>query len=405
MTPVIENIAKLECVIFCDLHDGGQLWSLPDHEMIECLNMYYDIMKSCMKDYFGVEIRGQEKETEDSSDTILCAFESVRMAVQFASAVHTKLLDVEWPQGLLKLRGMVIKDAGTEEDLCLYRGLRCRMAIDTIEQNTLFECIRRSTTIARYASGGHTLLSERSMQRLTAQEDQQTTKLDIAIQELQPIRVDGHNQQEQLVLVLPKRLSGRLYANLEGALPVMESALVNDLYQRLDTMQNTMDSVVRTKMRELDHEFYKLNSVMDLYKFVTKDNSDVTDNAYKELDKKHLALQTSLEVIRKETIGSMQKKMQQFEIEALKLNMAIISQFSMNKKRTTSKSPAPSPGREARSDSHTDIIVDDTSISGESALSVVRDHNAYMQKKLEELKKMQQQMEERINKQKENAAE
>jgi hypothetical protein len=461
MSPLVSSIANLRCVIFCDLHDGGQLWSLMDSEMIECLNVYYDIMKGCMKDFFGVEIKApvQENSTDEASDTIICAFESTRMAVQFASTVHTRLLNVEWPQSLLKLRGMVIKDAGTEEDLCLYRGLRCRMGMDIVEQDgSLFESVRRATIIARYASGGHTLLSDKCMKQFQFEEDKQKEKMDIVIQELSATHIDGVGHDEKMSLVVPKRLAGRLYAQIEeGKLPVMESALVNDLYARLDGMQNTMDSVVRTKMRELDNEFFKVNSLMDLFKQMTKEGTDVAEVSFKEMDKKHLALQSSLEVIKKETIANMQRKIQQFEIEALKLNMAIISQFSMGRKRGMSSvrgtsspmvsprnmedrmtprlnlnvdnvapsSPRPSPSS-PRPELSTKRFVEltpqgspivsprhvtsppmtpplspkPTSQDSETALSAVLDHNAYMSKKLEDLKKLQQQMELRMKKEK-----
>ncbi|KAL0491364.1 adenylate cyclase [Acrasis kona] len=393
MCSTVTSLCNLNCIVFCDSTDMGQLWSIPDQDAVDCLNVYYDTLKLCINECFGVELNSQNGQLESSSDTILCGFENLQNAIKFSQMVHLRLLSANWPESLLESPDNCLFDQDNDNTQYIFRGLRARIAVDVVQESK-FEAVRRATIIARYAAGGHTLVSKEAFNRLEPE-----IINSMYVQDLPEIEMEGLSEKECPKLVLPVKLCFRKYAFVENA---QESSLVDDLYKKLDSIQSTIDESIRTKMRDLDHEFFKMNSLVDLYN--AQQVGDSEKHQAEEVKKNILSLQTGLEVMRKESIGEMQKKIQSFEVEILKLDMSLLSANSIKKKRNGALSPR---GLDSPRNSPRGAVSPPTTskfkgfpevppLKTGSALNASKDYNAYMELKIEELKKTQQLMQERL---------
>jgi hypothetical protein len=371
-------------IVFCDLHGCSQLYELGfnnnQDDMVVCLDLYYSVLRDCLRQCMGVELTNfdlqnklskrlslddktreklnQSPENEESvpivktpsiSDTVICAFETTKQAVRFTLQVHLKLIEANWPESLLKLDGMLEmhqnSTAKHHQSLArqfLYRGLRCRMSVDSrTKDKSLLTTVKRATFLCRYAHGGQTLVTNDAWQVLQYEKealqtaDEQKTRT--LVQDLGTVEVDGFDKSERIRLLIPEKCKGREFQEFElNVFPVQQCSLMNVLDSNLERLQESVASQIRAKLQYLEETRYQLQGLARILETSVQNNqTNVIPTALKEFSERQSKLAVDIQAIKHEGVVNVQHKVKSIEKDLLKLSSQFLT-VQMKKRSTQS---------------------------------------------------------------------
>jgi len=380
MVPLLDDHCATDVfktIAFCDMQDSNQLYDLGlsgnQEDMVTSLEMYYQTIRDCLKQCGGVELTGfrvnkkqafnrvsliDQKATEEEylsetikgeaisslnkvtsiSDTIICGFETTKQAVRFSLMVHLKLVEVDWPETLLKLDGMSqshLTPRKTSDGFCdvyLYRGLRCRMAIDTRHSSkTLLATVKRATSLARYAHGGQTLITMDSWSSLQSEKDLQIfsqpeePRVRTLVQDLGETMIDGFQEPEKVLLIIPEKFKGREFLDV-GQRPIHQSNFMNILGYNLEELQEKIVNDVRLKLSQIEESKYHLQGLSKILEgIISSDNSSVTNSFMKEITERQSQLTEQIELVKTDGINSILQKVKIIEKDMLRLSSQFLT--------------------------------------------------------------------------------
>jgi hypothetical protein len=362
-------------IVFCDLHASDQLYKLGlsnnEGDMIRSLDIYYNVLRDCMKQCCGTEltnftinkkqgykrlslvdkIPAQElepivQETEapannlSISDTIICAFESTKQAIRFTLQVHLRLLEADWPASLLELDGMMVQYANAKKKNSfksfIYRGLRCRMAVDTkISSRSLLATVKRASFLARYTHGGQTLVTADTWQSLQIEKEvpsppTEEPRIRTLVQDLGDCVIDGFGHSEKIWLIIPERFKGREFKEV-GLFSLQQSSLINILCLNLEEIQYSILNDIRLRLAHAEEAKYQLQGLVKILEGTIGNNGNIFNSILKEFTEKQSIIIQEINSVKQTAIDNIQQKVKAIEKDLLKLSAQFLTAQNQRK--------------------------------------------------------------------------
>ena len=235
-------------LVFTDIKSSTALWDAYPVAMRSCIKIHNDLLRRHLRIIGGYEVKTE-------GDAFMVAFPTATSALCWAFAVQQALLKASWPTEILNsVHGQEIFDA---DGNCLYRGLSVRMGIHwgapvcepdpiTRRMDYFGPMVNRASRISSVADGGQITVShdfiseiERILERYaesdrtgsvdsndTVQTDgdgfapriradlRSLTQQGFEVKELGERKLKGLENPENIYLMYPYILSGRLNAQL-----------------------------------------------------------------------------------------------------------------------------------------------------------------------------------------------
>lgn len=107
-------------LVFTDIKNSTVLWETYPVAMQSAIKMHNEVMRRHLRIIGGYEVKTE-------GDAFMVAFPTVTSALLWAFTIQSQLLEVQWPQEILKsIHGEEMKD---DDDNVIFRGLSVRMGI------------------------------------------------------------------------------------------------------------------------------------------------------------------------------------------------------------------------------------------------------------------------------------
>jgi Amt family ammonium transporter len=155
-------------LVFTDIQSSTSLWEANEESMSECIILHDYILRSCLKDNHGFEVKTE-------GDAFMCAFPSCVDATKYCIAVQRRLLDAKWPKEIYTNYAARVQDDG--EGHIMWKGLRVRMGLHsgqpsskenpvTTRTDYFGKDVNYAARVSAAGCGGQILISASSMEDL-----------------------------------------------------------------------------------------------------------------------------------------------------------------------------------------------------------------------------------------------
>ncbi|KAG1474319.1 hypothetical protein G6F56_000424 [Rhizopus delemar] len=224
-------------LVFTDIKSSTQFWETQPENMRAAIKIHDSIMRRTLRSVGGYEVKTE-------GDAFMVCFKNITAALLWCFTVQLQLLEADWPAGIVEPdEGKLIKDSN---NVVLYNGLSVRMGIHwgtpVSERNPITQrmdyfgpVVNKASRISNVADGGQICISSDVITALRnfpsmfnddaefeeiLDEDEgsfpisrdllQLKKLGFHIVELGERRLKGLETPENLSLIFPKQLVGRI---------------------------------------------------------------------------------------------------------------------------------------------------------------------------------------------------
>lgn len=155
-------------IVFTDIVKSTAIWEKDAPSMAEAMTLHDTMIRDLTEANDGYEVK-------QNGDGFMIAFPTATAAVQFCLDVQERLLDEDWPKGILKMPpGGETKDS---EGHLLFRGLKLRMSAhwgtpvcnwnDVIQRmDYLGPMVNRAARFIQVTEGGQIVVSEEFLLQL-----------------------------------------------------------------------------------------------------------------------------------------------------------------------------------------------------------------------------------------------
>ncbi|CAO3699689.1 unnamed protein product [Rhizopus stolonifer] len=224
-------------LVFTDIKSSTQFWETQPENMRAAIKIHDSIMRRTLRSVGGYEVKTE-------GDAFMVCFKNITAALLWCFTVQLQLLEADWPAGIVEPdEGKLIKDSN---NVVLYNGLSVRMGIHwgtpVSERNPITQrmdyfgpVVNKASRISNVADGGQICISSDVITALRnfpsmfnddaeleeapdenegsfpiSRDLLQLKKLGFHIVELGERRLKGLETPENLSLIFPKQLVGRI---------------------------------------------------------------------------------------------------------------------------------------------------------------------------------------------------
>ncbi|KAJ9460795.1 Adenylate cyclase [Diplonema papillatum] len=117
-------------LVFTDVQGSTKLWDTDRVAMAEAVRLHHDVMRRIIKRLGGYEVKTE-------GDAFMVAFHNPTSAAKWCTVVQRELLNVDWPEDLLKLP--LCRQVTDDEGRIIWRGLRVRMGFHMGEVDSIVD--------------------------------------------------------------------------------------------------------------------------------------------------------------------------------------------------------------------------------------------------------------------------
>ena len=201
---------RIVTLVHTDIQGSTRLWEHVPSAMRIALEQHDRLQRSLIETYDGYEIRTE-------GDAFLIAFDEAKLGLSFCLSLQERLLDSDWPQGLLEQPDACVEEGADGQKL--WSGPRVRMGIfegevdeniDPVTMRKTFQgqTVHRCIAIASAAHGGQIVTDRDTWTQL---KEPTGIGLDLGHQQL-----PGHSGGLGLIQVQSTRLEQRTFPPLRG---------------------------------------------------------------------------------------------------------------------------------------------------------------------------------------------
>jgi class 3 adenylate cyclase len=303
----IQNQVTIVC---CDIEGNEGLWGLSNEKFKHAMNLYAD----CIKDK-AIETLGYISPSD--TDTFIVSFSSIRKAIKFCLLCQLTLMELDWPQEIIE----------NETQPELFRGLRCRMGVDSgipeyivddsLRVKYFGDVVHKASIITSYTQGGQVIISEGAWDALCQSKEKSDTPIRTVVQDLGEQDLKGIDKKEHIRLIIPEQFKGRKFKSKTLQLVWNDSSML--VYFSKEISKTKFNDVERQKISldDLEDKILRLS-------FIQKMIEDISGN---ELSSDIKLKQEELKSLVKNSKShheDLSEKFFQLEFEVSKLNASIM---------------------------------------------------------------------------------
>lgn len=311
-------------IVYCDIQGTPGLWQLPREKFKECIQIYVDCIKERVNECLGYI-------NPSDSDSIIITFSSIRKAIKFCLLTQIKLMEANWPKEILE----------TETQPDLFKGIRCRMGIDSGQAEYFIddykrvkyfgEVVHKASIIANYTQGGQVIISESAWQCLNESKEKSDSPIRSVVQDMSLQELKGLEKKEHLRLIVPEIFKGRRYKKEQLSLVISDSSSIIYLSQEISKIRS-LD--IENLQQNLNFLNTKISNSQILYSFchelAEKKEFEKTFEEFKHQQKK---LVDDLDSCQK-GLETLKSKLSEIEISMAKLTFNLFTNEGQNNSTT-----------------------------------------------------------------------
>ena len=174
-------------IVFSDIVQSTDIWDSKPEAMAKAMAMHDEMVRNLM-------VRHQGYEVKQNGDGFMIAFQTAVSALEFSLEVQHELLEVEWPEDLLKLGAaseVSAKEGEVGNDGLIFKGLRLRMSCHwgqpVCQWNEVIErmdymgpMVNRAARFIQATEGGQIVVSEPFLQALATSKNGDSSDQDVS---------------------------------------------------------------------------------------------------------------------------------------------------------------------------------------------------------------------------------
>ena len=193
-------------IVFTDIVKSTYIWENEPLAMKTAMVKHDEMVRA-------VTVRHQGYEVKQNGDGFMLAFQTAISALEFCLEVQEQLLDIEWPEDLLKIgAGSEVKDKDDDDgDGLLFKGLRLRMSCHwgspVVVPNEVIgrmdymgPMVNRAARFIQATEGGQIVVSEPFLHALAKTKNGESSDRDTSEGPLFAAKVEegGENEDDEL---------------------------------------------------------------------------------------------------------------------------------------------------------------------------------------------------------------
>lgn len=320
-------------IVYCDIQGTPGLWQLPRDKFKECIQIYIDCIKERANECLGY-INPSE------TDSIIISFASIRKAIKFCLLTQIKLMEANWPKELLE----------TESQPDLFKGIRCRMGIDSGNAEYIVDdykriryigdVVHKSSVIANYTLGGQVIISESAWVCLNESKEKSDSPIRSVVQDMSTQELKGLERKEHLRLIVPEIFKGRRYKKDQLTLVINDSSSIIYLSQEISKIRATEIENLQQNLNSLNS---KISNSQVLFSFchdlAEKKDFEKTFEEFKNQQKK---LVDDLDSCQK-GLENFKSKLSEIEISMSKLTFNLFTNEGQSNNQNNVSTPNMTP--------------------------------------------------------------